>query len=405
MCAAEPEDGDQMKTVGIVCEYNPFHRGHYDQLVRLRAILGSETAVVCVMSGEFVQRGEPAVMDKLLRARAAVDCGVNLVLQLPAAVCLRSAEGFAEGAVELLDRLGVCDYLCFGCECGSIEPLNRLADCLQSAAFSIRLREYLGLGLGFAAARQRAVEDLCGLGDLLLGPNNILAVEYCKALRRLNSSMQPMPLHRPGDYRSQTADAQAPSATAVRRLLLADDAAWREMVPEQTAELYQSAALYDLQSGQRAMLARLRLLEPEAWHNAAHCGEGLENRVRRAVLQQPTLEAAIRAAGTRRYPTARLRRLMLCACLDMDRRTLNCRTEYGRVLAFDDPGRELLRLAGRRLPLVHVGREAPKEQDRQLEHRVAMFYSLFCRELERSNPNEADRRIYYRRENKNRSLE
>ena len=123
-----------MVTAGIICEYNPLHRGHLAQFRRTRQALGADAAIVCVMSGNYVQRGEPAVFDKLLRARAAVDCGADLVLELPLGACLSSAEGFALGAVELLDRLGVADVLSFGCECEDAELLRQAAECLAPSA-------------------------------------------------------------------------------------------------------------------------------------------------------------------------------------------------------------------------------------------------------------------------------
>ena len=174
-----------MENIGIVCEYNPFHNGHARQLRFAR----EQGNVICVMSGNYVQRGEPALVDKLCRAEAAVRSGADLVLELPATYSLRSAEGFAEGGVEILSSLGCVDRLCFGSESGESAPLMELAMLLDSSAFSVALRQKLEIGISFPKARQMAVEELGGRGELLERPNDILGVEYCKALQRRNSSI------------------------------------------------------------------------------------------------------------------------------------------------------------------------------------------------------------------------
>ena len=169
-----------MKIVGIVSEYNPFHNGHNRQLQLIRQILGEDTAIVCAMSGNFVQRGGPAIFDKTLRARAAVECGADLVLELPVQTALSSAEGFASGGVKILGQL--CDTLCFGSETGESKKIMSTAEALLTPAFSSHLRTHLDAGLSFPAARQKTLEDMGFDGALLENPNDILAVEYCKAI-------------------------------------------------------------------------------------------------------------------------------------------------------------------------------------------------------------------------------
>ena len=187
-----------MRIAGIICEYNPFHNGHAHQLAVLRE---AGYAPVCVMSGDYVQRGEPAVIPAASRAEAAVRCGAALVLELPPSYALRSAEGFADGGVELLDRLGCAEALCFGSESGDAEALLATARTLLSPELVPLLKQELAGGASFPAARQRALERLGAPGAALLErPNSILAVEYCKALLRRGSRMRPIVLHRAGDY-------------------------------------------------------------------------------------------------------------------------------------------------------------------------------------------------------------
>ena len=205
-----------MKTVGIICEYNPFHLGHQKQFDKIRATLGPDTVIVCLMSGNFVQRGKPAIFDKALRARAAIDCGADLVLELPVTCALSSAEGFAAGGVTILSHF--CDYLCFGCETGDADSLMPTALTLLSQAFGPALQQELGSGCSFPVARQRALKQLGGNNSLLENPNDILAVEYCKAILAQDSPMKPLPIRREGNYHDTQADAENPSATAIRKL-------------------------------------------------------------------------------------------------------------------------------------------------------------------------------------------
>jgi predicted nucleotidyltransferase len=241
-----------VRIAGIICEYNPFHNGHAHQLAVLRE---AGYAPVCVMSGDYVQRGEPAVIPAAARAEAAVRCGAALVLELPPSYALRSAEGFADGGVELLDRLGCAEALCFGSESGDAEALLATARTLLSPELVPLLKQELAGGASFPAARQRALERLGAPGaPLLERPNSILAVEYCKALLRRGSRMRPIVLHRAGDYHGGSA-ADAPSASFLR-----GQVDWAGYMPEAARAVQAAAPRYRLAAGERAVLARLRAM-------------------------------------------------------------------------------------------------------------------------------------------------
>ena len=207
-----------MGPVGIICEYNPFHNGHAAQLRRIREDFGSETEIVCLMSGNYVQRGEPAIFPKALRAQAAVLLGADLVLELPLTAALSSAEGFAARGVEILTALG-CEGLSFGSECGDRNILMSTAEANLDLRFDNLVRERLSNGCSYPKARQLALEEL-GAGRGVSAPNDILAVEYCKAILRQGSPMEPLPICRPGDYHAEELDLSAPSATALRAALV-----------------------------------------------------------------------------------------------------------------------------------------------------------------------------------------
>ena len=215
-----------MRTVGIICEYNPLHRGHEKQLKLVRQ-LGGE-GIVCLMSGNFVQRGMPAILDKSLRAEAALACGADLVLELPVTAALSSAEGFAQEGVRLLGSF--CDDLCFGAETADSAQLLSIAEQLLHEDFSPTLRLQLDKGLSFPAARAAALKELGMDSAVLDTPNNILGVEYCKAILSLGCAMKPLVIHRQGDYHGQEADPENPSATAVRQRMTAGSP-WEDLVP------------------------------------------------------------------------------------------------------------------------------------------------------------------------------
>ena len=364
-----------MQTVGVICEYNPFHLGHARQLELLRQKLGPETAIVCLMSGNYVQRGEPAIFDKCVRARAAAEAGADLVLELPVTAVLRSAEGFAAEGVRILSALG-CGFLGFGCESGDGDASLRAAEASCMPEFEQALHTNMQTGLSYAAARQRALEALGQDGQLLMKPNDILAFEYCRALLTQNSPMRPLAVLRPGDYHAYTPDAENPSATAVRRLILSGGD-WRRYVPAEC--LYEEAAPHTLIWGERAMLARLRGLEKQDWARAAHGSEGLWSKVWRAVQTQPDYEHILEAAKSKRYPRTRLQRLLLCAYLGIDAGQLAEVPPYVRALAFDERGQTLLRQAKKRgeICLVNAGQRPPDLPYYAMECRAADLYTLF----------------------------
>ena len=364
-----------MQTVGVICEYNPFHLGHARQLELLRQKLGPETAIVCLMSGNYVQRGEPAIFDKCVRARAAAEAGADLVLELPVTAVLRPAEGFAAEGVRSLAALGG-GFLGFGCESGDGDASLRAAEASCMPEFEQALHTNMQTGLSYAAARQRALEALGQDGQLLMKPNDILAFEYCRALLTQNSPMRPLAVLRPGDYHAYTPDAENPSATAVRRLILSGGD-WRRYVPAEC--LYEEAAPHALIWGERAMLARLRGLEKQDWARAAHGSEGLWSKVWRAVQTQPDYESILAAAKSRRYPRTRLQRLLLCAYLGIDAGQLAEVPPYVRALAFDEQGQTLLRQAKKRgeICLVNAGQRPPDLPYYAMECRAADLYTLF----------------------------
>ena len=340
-----------VQIAGIIIEYNPMHSGHLHLLEQVRARLGADTAVVCAMSGNFVQRGDFALLRKHARARAAVESGVDLVLEIPLSWAAAPAERFADGGVQVLQAAGLVGHLAFGSECGDAQALRQVAAALLSPDFPPLLRRELTAGDSFAAARQRAVSDLLGPenGALLAQPNNILGVEYCKALLRRESAMEVFTVSRQGAcHDGALRPGEHPSASALRALLtgegrqqaldLLPPAMGRAYLEEETA----GRAPVLASACERAILARLRTMTPADFAALDPGREGLCNRLYEASRAAAGIKELLDTAKTRRYPYARLRRMVLWAYLGLTPAKLPERVAYLRVLAANARGRELL---------------------------------------------------------------
>jgi len=379
-----------LKVTGIICEYNPLHNGHKKQIDHIRS---TGSAVVCLMSGSFVQRGAPAIFDKSLRAKAAILGGADLVLELPVTYALSSAEGFAAGGVRILS--GFCDELSFGAETGTAQSLMQTAEMLLSPEFSHALRAQLDSGLSFPAARQAAMEALGADASLLENPNDILAVEYCKAILSQHSSMKPAPIRRVGSYHNKLPDPTNPSATAVRELI-AGKHDWKSCIPKASQAAFEGAAEHTLSYGEGAMLARLRTMTEADFAALPYGSEGLWRKLMHSVRSCATLEEILTATKSKRYTRTRLDRMVMCAFLGITKEMLETPSPYTRVLGFNDTGREILKKARLNGAFPHVG-EAVDDPYWDLEQRCDDLYGLFAVSPTPAG-GESKRRVYIHKE-------
>ena len=380
-----------MDATGIICEYNPLHLGHKKQLDTIKAA-HPDSGIVCLMSGNYVQRGMPAILDKSLRAQAAIACGADLVLELPITACLSSAEGFASEGVRILS--GFCTRLCFGAETADCETLLSTAQALLRPDFPDALHSKLEKGLSFPAARQAALETMGVSGDLLIRPNDILATEYCKAILSQNSAMEPMPIHRQGAYHEAEADRDNPSATAVRSRMLQKER-WTPFVPEEAAACFAGTPLHALQAGENGILYRLRTMTDEEFAALPYGSEGLWRKLMHNARTFASLEEILTATKSKRYTRTRLDRMVMCAYLGLTEADLSAPAPYVRVLALNNTGREILKAARKTGVFPNAG-EFVESPYQQLEHRAGMLYHLFA--LVPTPPlAEKDRRIFYQK--------
>ena len=379
-----------MNITGIICEYNPFHLGHKKQLDALKSAF-PEGGIVCLMSGNYVQRGAPAIVDKSLRAKAAIHNGADLVLELPVTAALSSAEGFAQKGVEILAPF--CDRLCFGAETANAERLQATAKALLSNSFSEILHTQLDKGLSFPAARQAALEDLGVDSSCICQPNDILAVEYCKAILQTHHKMIPYPIQRQGDYHDTAPDPENPSATALRQLML-DNQSWESFTDPASADIFSGAVLHTLQAGERAVLARLRCMTEEEFSKIPFGAEGLWRKLMHAVRSASTLEEIISATKSKRYTRTRIDRMILCAFLGITEEMMRSPVPYVRVLALNETGGRILRLARENGDFINIGQRMD-DPWQSVEDRCSDLYGLFADDVPEAAGLEQKHRVIY----------
>lgn len=323
---------------GIIAEYNIFHNGHKYMIDEVKR---HSDAVVVVMSSSFVQRGDVAVTDKWSRAEAAVLGGADLVLELPVCYALNAAPNFAEGGVNTLNALGVVDSLAFGSECGDMDMLSRTAYTLEneSTDMSEKIKSLMSEGVSYPAALSRAYGDSID-ANLLSMPNNILAIEYIRALIRSNSKITAQTITRAGaGHNDSSVSSGFASASTIRSMLLnGDDVS--ALVPN-----YKNSTLRRLSRLDSAITAKLRLMSAEDMRKVSEVSEGLENRIISAARDFYGFDAIAEAIKSKRYTMSKIRRVLLAALIGFTKDIYSPRPEYIRVLAMNSRGMEVLKSA------------------------------------------------------------
>ncbi len=290
--------------LGIICEFNPFHNGHK---YLIDSVKGKDDCIICAMSGNFVQRGEFAVYDKFTRAKTAVKNGADLVIEIPTVFALRSAQGFAQAGIALLEGTGVCEALAFGAECVDTEELKRIADEIKDKTTEIK--EEMKKGISYPAARQKIIKS-----PLLKQPNNILAIEYLSSTKL--------------------------KAIAVERIGKGHDSDDIEYSASEIRKHLDENKVSSIKNCERAVLYKLRTMNAEDFAKIEDVNEGLENRIAEAVKSAETLDELYDLIKTKRYTHSRIRRIILRAFLGVESSIEN--PQYIRVLAFNENGKKLL---------------------------------------------------------------
>lgn len=368
-----------MKISGIICEYNPFHNGHLYHVRETRK--NGATHIVSVMSGNFVQRGDTAIMDKLERAKLAVRSGSDLVIELPVQNCLSSAEKFAEGAVWLLDSLGVVDELSFGSECGDVAKLDRAMQIIEKTAVakSAEIKAIMEKGYTYPRALNSVINGIDQEAAAILAePNNLLAIEYMRALKKFGSKIKPFTTKRDtAAHDSMTPVNGYASATFIRERI-SSGISGAESISEFTTSIWAEAVAAAVRNGEtadlnrleRVLLYKLRTTSINEIAGINDVGQGLENRIYNARMAG-SLDELLFTVKTKRYTMARIRRILLSLLIGITKEDMTHLPPYGRILAINERGREILAAAKGKARLPYATSIAKLAQKNSISRRFA----------------------------------
>lgn len=347
-----------MIVTGLITEYNPFHFGHKLHLEKSKAI-GNSDYTIAIMSGQFVQRGEPAIVDKWHRAEMAVAQGVDLVLELPTVFACQSAEYFASGAVRLLDKLNIVDNFCFGSELGSLDDLQQIAYVLThpSDEFSNQLQYYLKQGLSFPAARSKALVELSASNtwqEILNNSNNILGIEYLKAILKYNLKIKPLTMQRKGaNYNDLSLNHSISSATAIRNTIKSNGLeSSKNLLPNSSYSLIQEFedkfnGYNHLDNYSQLILYKI-LFAHKSLNKLPNFETGLDKRLYKFAHNLESASDLIENVKTKRYTYTRIQRFLIHSLLDLSKKKhdqmFDLGPNYIRPLATNSNGLKLLSL-------------------------------------------------------------
>lgn len=365
---------------GIVAEFNPFHNGHKYLVDSLKQ--KENDTVTAVMSGNFVQRGEPAVLDVNLRTKIALMSGVDLVLSLPFPYCSATAEKFALSGVTVLDSLNCLDSLGFGSESNDKETLLECAENLRTLDFNLLVSKLVESGISFPTAREQAVKELFGekKAELLQKSNDILGVEYAKALLELNSKLDITTVKRTGaEHDSKEGTKNIRSASLIR-MFIDDLDEVKSFVPNESFEVLKEATenkkIIDYSKYELSLLFKLRTMSLEELSKLPDVNEGLEYRIFEAVRNSTSYSELLEKIKTKRYTLSRIRRILLFAYLGVTKELLQTPVPYIRVLGFNEKGAKLLKESKEKAKLPIVTR--PKDL-KNLDENGKKIFNLECK--------------------------
>lgn len=348
-----------MNLTGIITEYNPLHNGHKYHIQATKKLTECD-GIICIMSGNFVQRGTPSIIDKWSRAKAALKLGADIIIELPLVFSLSSAEFFAFGAVNLLNSLGVINNICFGSECGDINLIYNLANVLCKEPYELKyyLKLYLSQGLSYPAARNKALMHIfsneSNIIETIRHPNNILAIEYCKSLIKLNSTIKPFAITRIGSsYNDSNLCGNFSSASAIRKYLKDKKPIenLKGMLPHCSFEtLYEnySNCTLTFEDSIFNYIKYKALTSENKLENLPDVSEGLHNKIYNLLRNSNSYEELINSIKSKRYTYTRISRILCQYFIGFENYDIKelrkTPPQYARVLGFNNRGREILRV-------------------------------------------------------------
>ena len=373
------------KVLGIIAEYNPFHNGHLFHLNESKKLTGS-SYTVAIMSGNFAQRGNTSIIDKWSKAKSAIECGVDLVVELPVLYSTSSAENFAEGAIKILDSLKVVDYLSFGAETADINLLNNIATVLneEPKEYKSLLSEELKKGLSYPKARENALmiylNDIKKYSNVLSSPNNILGIEYIKALKKYNSIIQPiaMPRHESG-HNDLNYHGNIASSTAIRNITKNNGFdILRKLMPEPSytnliKNIKVGHVVPDLSVFEKDIIFNLRKMFIYDISQLPDVSEGLEFAIKNAANSCNSLVELLNIIKSKRYTQTRIQRILLYSLLGITKKdiAISKKTQpYVRVLGFNQKGKYLISEVAKANPKLNIITSVKKFTDKNLNRNL-----------------------------------
>lgn len=366
------------KVLGIIAEYNPFHNGHLYHIKKSIEETGA-SSVICVMSGNFVQRGNTSIVDKWTKTKMALANGVDLVLELPTIYSVSSAENFAEGAIRLLDSLKIVDTISFGMEAKDIASLNNIANVLytEPKEYTTILEHELRKGVSFPKARENAVmmylNDIKQYANILTGSNNILAIEYLKAIKKLKSKLNPIGIRREKVlYNDEIIIDDFASATAIRKMIATGQFSDIQKVMPKSSyalladELRKGHYVLDLSKFQKEIIYNLRKMSVEEIAQLVDVSEGLENAIKNAANSSNNLVDFVNIVKSKRYTQTRIQRILIYALLGITNSKMLAfkkAVPYARVLGFNENGKQLISQIAKKNKKVQIVTSVKKYMD------------------------------------------
>ncbi|HJJ11433.1 MAG TPA: nucleotidyltransferase [Clostridiaceae bacterium] len=377
------------RVLGIIAEYNPFHNGHMYHLQKAKEQSGAQYCI-CVMSGNFVQRGNTSIVNKWKKAEMALLNGVDLVIELPTIYSVASAEGFSLGAIKLLNNLKIVDAISFGTETSDFAALNNISSIVNEEPMKYKsiLNSELKKGLSFPKARENALmlylNDNKRYDNILNTPNNILAIEYLKALKKIKSTIQPIPVKREKVYYNDNVIVdEFASATAIRKLLKNEDfSEIRKVVPKSTYQILKKETelgnvVLDLSRYEKEIIYNLRRMTVSEIAELPDVNEGLEHSLKNAANYSNDITNLINIVKTKRYTVTRIQRILICALLGITKRDVGMAKKaepYIRVLGFNEKGKELISRINKQNPKATVITSVKKFQDKNNNNKNSKIY-------------------------------
>lgn len=326
-----------MKVAGIIAEFNPFHNGHK---YLLDCAKSNSDLVVCVISSNFVQRGEPSIISKFERAKIAVSCGADICIELPTPWSMSTAQNFAFGAISQLIKFNI-DALYFGSESADLQGLMKVADALQSKEFNEKIKNNLNDNLTYAKLRQNALNEMLGeTANILDGQNDTLAVEYISAVKKFNKTLQFVPVKRQGANHNDSTESNGfATSTLIRNAIIENRLeGLKKYIPEAAYEILEYSNFANIEKLNLAIMAKLKTMKYDEFLHLPDISEGIENRLYSSIKSSVDYNDLCDKVKTKRYTMARIRRLVLSAFLGIDNSFFLKKIPYTRVLATNEQG-------------------------------------------------------------------